>query len=202
MSAVKTGAEHLASLRDNRDVYIDGGRVADVTMHPAFRNSVASAAHLYDFQAAPQHLEQMTFASSATGRRVNRCWQLPTDYSELLSRRQALETWAETHFGFMGRSPDHVASCISGMFMGSELFEAYDRRRAAALRDYYAYARDHDLFLTYVIINPQADRSKPAHAQGDEFHSAGVVDEDPQGFTIRGAKMLATSGIMANEVFV
>ena len=28
---VKTGADHLASLRDGREVYIDGERVADVT---------------------------------------------------------------------------------------------------------------------------------------------------------------------------
>ena len=47
----KTGAEHLASLRDGRAVYIDGARVADVTTHPAFRNAVRSAAALYDFQA-------------------------------------------------------------------------------------------------------------------------------------------------------
>ena len=106
------------------------------------------------------------------------------------------------HFGFMGRSPDHVASCIGGMLMGLDLFEAYDRKRAGALRDYYRYARDNDLFLTYVIINPQADRSKPAHRQADPHLAAGVVDEDGHGLTIRGAKMLATSSIMANEVFV
>ncbi|MDP3494620.1 MAG: 4-hydroxyphenylacetate 3-hydroxylase N-terminal domain-containing protein, partial [Hyphomonadaceae bacterium] len=29
-----------------------------------------------------------------------------------------------------------------------------------------------------------------------------IVDEDSNGLTLRGAKMLATSGIMANEVFV
>ena len=32
--------------------------------------------------------------------------------------------------------------------------------------------------------------------------SAGVVDRDNEGITVRGAKMLATGGIMANEVFV
>ena len=53
-----------------------------------------------------------------------------------------------------------------------------------------------------MIINPQADRSKAAHEQADEFLTAGVVDEDSEGLTIRGAKMLATGGIMANEVFV
>src|SRR5258707_6924451 len=102
----------------------------------------------------------------------------------------------------MGRSPDNVASCIGGMFMGIELFAAYDPKRAAAVRDYYLFARDNDLFLTYVIINPQADRSKAAHAQADPFLAASVVDEDAEGLTMRGAKMLATSSIMANEVFV
>ena len=98
-----------------------------------------------------------------------------------MERRRALEAWAGLHFGFMGRSPDHVASCISGMYMGLDLFEAYDRKRAAAVHDYYRFARDNDLFLTYVIINPQADRSKAAHAQADPFLAAGVVDEDAAG---------------------
>ncbi|TIR28481.1 MAG: 4-hydroxyphenylacetate 3-monooxygenase, partial [Mesorhizobium sp.] len=57
-------------------------------------------------------------------------------------------------------------------------------------------------YLTYVIINPQADRSKSAGEQQDRFLTAGVVDQDAAGLTIRGAKMLATGGIMANEVFV
>ncbi|HTB42476.1 MAG TPA: 4-hydroxyphenylacetate 3-hydroxylase N-terminal domain-containing protein, partial [Acetobacteraceae bacterium] len=43
-----TGAEYMQSLRDGREVYIDGERVADVTAHPAFRNSVRSIARLYD----------------------------------------------------------------------------------------------------------------------------------------------------------
>jgi 4-hydroxyphenylacetate 3-monooxygenase len=202
MRPAKTGQDHVASLRDGRDVYIHGERVADVTTHPAFRNSVRSSAALYDLQSRPGGIDVMTFASPDTGRRVSRSWQLPGSYPELVERRRALEASAELHFGFMGRSPDHVASCISGMFMGVELFEAYDRKRAAAVRDYYAFARDNDLFLTYVIINPQADRSKAAHAQADPFLAACVVDEDAEGLTMRGAKMLATSSIMANEVFV
>ena len=40
----KTGAEHIKSLQDGRTVYIDGKLVGDVTEHPAFRNSVKSAA--------------------------------------------------------------------------------------------------------------------------------------------------------------
>jgi 4-hydroxyphenylacetate 3-monooxygenase len=199
---VKDGAHHLRSLRDGREVFIDGALVADVTTHPAFRNSVQTAASLYDFQSVPENIETMTCVSPDTGGRVNRAWQLPTSYGELVARREALELWAGLHFGFMGRSPDHVASCISGMVMGIDLFEQYDKKRAQAVRDYYRHARDNDVFLSYVIINPQADRSRPVGGEVDPHLVLGVVDEDAAGITVRGAKMLATSGIMSNELMV
>jgi 4-hydroxyphenylacetate 3-monooxygenase len=196
MTRLKTGAQHTASLQDGRQVYLDGGLVRDVTTHKAFRNAVRSVGALYDFQCDPAKAALMTHAGA------NRMWQLPTSYAELVERRGALEAWSELHAGFLGRSPDHVASCIAGMVMGLQVFEAYDPRRAAALADYFRYARDNDLYLTYVIINPQADKSKPANQQASEELSAGVVDEDTVGITIRGAKMLATAGIMANELLV
>jgi 4-hydroxyphenylacetate 3-monooxygenase len=199
---VKSGQDHLQSLRDGREVYHLGQRVSDVTAHPAFRHSVASAAYLYDFQSAPERAESMTFVPPDTGDRVSRWWQMPASYEELASRRAALAASAETHFGFMGRSPDHVASCLAGMLMGIEVFESFDPARAGALRDYYRFARDRDLFLTYVIINPLADRARSASEQGDEFLVARICDRDSQGITVRGAKMLGTSAIMANEVFV
>jgi 4-hydroxyphenylacetate 3-monooxygenase len=201
MSVAKTGDDHLRSLRDGREVYIDGERVADVTTHPAFRNAVRSAAALYDFQARPENLELLTFAPEGGAKRVNRCWQAPRSYDELALRRKALTAWAETTFGFMGRSPDHVASTLLGQVMGIEVFERHGAARAAALRDYFAYARGNDLFLAYVIINPQADRAKDWGAQ-DPFLVAQIVDEDGAGIAVRGAKMLGTSAIMANEVFV
>lgn len=198
---IKTGNQHIAMLRDGREVYLDGKRVTDVTSHPAFRNSIRSYANLYDFQAQPGNVDKMTFQPAGTDRRVSRIWELPTSYSQLVERRQMLEAWTELHYGFMGRSPDHVASCISGMYMGIDVFEQADPARAGALRDYYRYARDNDLFLTYVIVNPQANQSKSAHEQEDKYLAVGIVDQDAEGITVRGAKMLATSGIMANEVF-
>ncbi len=198
---IKNGAQHAASLHDGRQVFIDGNVVDDATRHPAYRNAIASVCKLYDFQSAPENRDLMTYEVGDAGR-ANRMWQLPTTYEELVGRRAALESWAETHAGFLGRSPDHVASCISGMYMGRQVFADHDPDRAAALSDYYQYARDNDLYLTYVIINPQADRSKTASEQSGEHLTAGIVDEDAAGITIRGAKMLATGGIMANEVFV
>lgn len=198
---MKNGQQHTETLRDGRAIFLDGEKVTDPTTHPAYRGVIASVGRMYDFQCRPENRELMTY-DSGNGQRANRIWQLPASYDELVTRRKGLEAWTALHAGFMGRAPDHVASCIAGMYMGHEVFEAYDAKRAKALADYYRYARDNDIYLTYVIINPQADRSKNASQQKDPFLSAGVVDRDAEGITVRGAKMLATGGIMANEVFV
>ena len=87
----KNGQAYLISLRDERTIYIDGRRVADVTSDPAFANAAASAARLYDFQADPANLELMTFRSPTSGGQVNRAWQLPRNCNELVQRRRALE---------------------------------------------------------------------------------------------------------------
>jgi len=201
MTTCKTGAEHIKSLKDGRTVYIDGKLVDDVTEHPAFRNAVKSAAMLYDFQAKPENIELMTFVPNGSNRRVNRSWQMPRNYGEMVQRRKAMQAWAALSYGFMGRSPDHLASALVGQRMGIEVFEKHGAERAKAVRDYFEEASRNDYFLTYVIINPQAERAKDWGEQKEEL-VARIVDEDSGGITIRGAKMLGTSSIMANEVFV
>src|SRR5580692_10853624 len=201
-SMAKDGKAYLSSLRDNRSIYIDGRRVTDVTTDSCFRGVVGTAAGLYDFQAAPENLEQMTFQSPTSGDRVNLAWLLPKTYGDLVRRRQAIEKWSELSCGMIGRSPDHVASSLAGFRMGLQTYRDYDPARAAALESYFQYARDNDLFLSYVIINPQSDKAKSAGGQPDPHLVASVVDEDSEGITIRGAKMLATSGVMANELLV
>jgi 4-hydroxyphenylacetate 3-monooxygenase len=201
MTTCKTGADHIRSLKDGRTVYLDGKLVGDVTEHPAFRNAVRSAALLYDFQSRPENIELMSFMPNGANRRVSRAWQIPRNYQEMLNRRKALEAWAALSYGFMGRSPDHLASSLVGQRIGLDVFERHGSARARAFRNYFEEASRNDYFLTYVIINPQAERSKDWGEQVEEL-VARIVDEDAGGITIRGAKMLGTSSIMANEVFV
>ena len=200
---VKTGADHLAALRDGRQVYIDGELVADVTTHPAFRNAVHQAAALYEYQARPENLERVTFAPSpgAGYARINRCWLLPRSHAELVERRKAMAEWAEQSCGFLGRAPDHVASSLVGQVIGVDVFRRHGPARAQALLDYFDYASRHDCYISYVIINPQADRNKAWGKQQEDL-VARIVDEDSEGITVRGAKMLGTATIMANELLV
>src|SRR5882762_3383176 len=86
----KTGTDHLGSLQDGRAVYIDGKRVEDVTTHAAYRNSVASAALLYDYQARPENIELMTFLPEGGSRRAR-------ELLGSLCRRQAEERERRRH---------------------------------------------------------------------------------------------------------
>lgn len=198
----KSGADHLRSLEDGRCILIDGGKVDCVTKHAAFRNAAHSVAQLYDFQCAAENVERMTFKVPGSGRRVNRCWQLPTSREELVQRREALVAWAELHQGFMGRAPDHVASTLCAMVMGEEVYRRHAGGRYEALRDYFDYARDNDLYVSYVIIDPQGDRSKATGEGANTGVAVSIVDEDSEGITVRGAKMLGTGTVLSNELMV
>ena len=193
---------YIKSLRDGRKVFLEGEAVDDVTTHPGFASAVRSVAKLYDFQSDPKNIERMTFQSPTSAGRVSRCWELPRTYQQLVTRRLALTTWAKLTCGMMGRSPDHVASALGGMVMGIDVFKQYDKKRAAMLLDYYDYARDNDLYLSYVIINPQADKSKGPSGQPDKYLVAAICDEDAEGITVKGAKMLGTGAVISDEVML
>ncbi|NUR98522.1 MAG: Pyoverdin chromophore biosynthetic protein pvcC, partial [Kribbellaceae bacterium] len=55
-----TGAEYLDSIRDDREIWIYGERVKDVTEHPAFRNPARMTARLYDALHDPATHDEIT----------------------------------------------------------------------------------------------------------------------------------------------
>ena len=95
-----------------------------------------------------------------------------------------------------------MSSSLIGQRMGIEVFRRHGAARAKALADYFDYARHNDL-LPHLRHHQSAGRPLArTGAQQAEDLVARIVDEDAAGITIRGAKMLGTGAIMANEVFV
>ncbi|MEC9445482.1 MAG: 4-hydroxyphenylacetate 3-hydroxylase N-terminal domain-containing protein, partial [Chloroflexota bacterium] len=45
-----TGQRYIESLRDGREVWLDGKRIDDVPSHPAFSGMVNELARIYDLQ--------------------------------------------------------------------------------------------------------------------------------------------------------
>ncbi|MFC4533349.1 4-hydroxyphenylacetate 3-hydroxylase N-terminal domain-containing protein [Sphaerisporangium dianthi] len=89
------------------------GLVKDVTTHPAFRNTARSIADLYDLTHDPARVDTLT-VQGADGTRIHRAYHLPRSHEDLVARRQAYKVWSEASFGFLGRSPDYMASGIAG----------------------------------------------------------------------------------------
>jgi 4-hydroxyphenylacetate 3-monooxygenase len=190
---MRTGAEYLRSLKDGRQVFLDGERVKDVTAHGAFREAARSIARLYDIAAAPEMRDRMTFTSPKTGEPVLRGYQIPHSHADLAARRLFSETWAEATFGLMGRTPDHVAGFFCGYAATPRVFAAGGQKFADNVVAFYEQMRDTHLYVSYAIVPPQIDRSKPAHKQSDPALYAGVVKERDDGILISGAQQLATA---------
>ena len=74
---MRTGDSSIESLRDGRNIILDGTRVDDVTTHPGFAGGVRTVARLYDFAADPANRELMTYESPTDGRPVNLSWLVP-----------------------------------------------------------------------------------------------------------------------------
>src|SRR5690349_2954371 len=195
---MRTGSDYLRSLNDGRQVFVDGERVKDVTRHRAFREAARSVARLYDIAAAPELRERMTFVSPKTGEPVLRAYQIPRSHADLRARRLFSETWAEATFGLMGRTPDHVAGFFCGYAATPGVLAAGGQRFADNVVAFYEHARDNHLYVSYAIVPPQIDRSKPAHQQRDPALYAGVVKERDDGIVISGAQQLATAAVYSD----
>jgi 4-hydroxyphenylacetate 3-monooxygenase len=171
---LRTGAQYLEQIGDDgRQVIYDGEVVKNVTTHPAFRGAAQSIARLWDIAANPENRALMTYSSPKTGKPVLRCYHVPESPADLVHRRRMLQRWTEETFGLMGRTPDHVAGFFAGFAARPSFFASAGQQFADNLMAFYEFARDNHLYISYAIVPPQIDRSKPSHKQSDPTLCAG-----------------------------
>lgn len=205
-----TSERYVQSLRDGREVWLDGEKVPDVTAHPAFRDFVHELARIYDLQHSDEYRDKMTFVSPVTGNRVSLSWLIPHSAEDLRRKRGNSEIWAEQTWGQLGRSPDILAPFIIGLFQRRSALSSVknphcDFGENAA--SYYHLCMENDLFLTHALGDPQVDRSEqPQNEQRqvpeDEEVALHVVEETPDGVIVRGGKQVATAAVFSNETYV
>jgi 4-hydroxyphenylacetate 3-monooxygenase len=197
---MRSGADYLKAIGDDRTIYLDGQRVRDVVDHPAFRPIAITMAGLFDKAAEPA--AGMTFTAAETGAKANRIYGIPRSREDLTAFRHAVHTWARHTHGWVGRSPDHVAAFVSGFAAHPEVFVSGERDLSANMLAYHRALLDQSRYVSYAIIPPQVSRATTAHAWDGDFVQAGVVEEKPEGIVVRGAQMLATGGPVADDIFV
>ena len=152
------GARYIESLRDGREVWLHGERVADVTQHPAFRNVVATFAGLYDLQHQAGAQAVMTYLDP-DGVRGSVSYLPPTSPDELLRRRRNTEIWTERSFGMLGRLPDFCAAMLVGFHDTRAELNALHAGLGDNATRYLTYARQNDLALSHGLHDPHMDKT-------------------------------------------
>ncbi|MSP03999.1 MAG: Pyoverdin chromophore biosynthetic protein pvcC [Acetobacteraceae bacterium] len=192
-----TGAEYIASLSDGREVYIDGEKVADVTVHPAFRNTVRSIARLYDALHDPATKSHLTCPTdTGSGGYTHKYFRVPRSRDDMLGAQEAIAGWARLSYGWMGRTPDYKAA-FSNTLGG---FPEYYGKYADNARAWYKRAQEAVLFMNHAIVNPPIDRHKPPEDVKDVY--ASVKRETDSGIYVSGAKVVATSAAFTHYNFM
>jgi anthranilate 3-monooxygenase (FAD)/4-hydroxyphenylacetate 3-monooxygenase len=199
---MRTGKAYIDSLRDGREVWLNGERVKDVTEHPHLRPSIESTARLYDMQFEAAHRDTLTVQSPDTGGEIGRTFQIPRTREDLAARRSATRLWMESSFGFMGRAPDFLNATVMALKTKSAFFAQQSAERQQAVEAYYLHAASQDIFLTHALNDPLPNKTRARHAQEDAGVVLHGVEETPKGLIVSGAKVVATAAAYANEAIV
>ena len=192
-----TAAEYLDALRDEREVYIYGERVKDVTTHPAFRNTVRMIARLYAALHDPKLNDKiLTPTDTGSGGMTHAFFKAPKTPADLLQGRSAIAEWARLTYGWVGRSPDYKASFLATLGANAGFYAPYE---ANASR-WYQFCQERVPYVNHAIIHPPVDRDRPPNEVSDIcIH---VEKETDAGLIISGAKVVATGSVLTNYTFV
>lgn len=199
--AVRNGQQFIAGLRDGREVWYDGKRVADVTVFPEFQAAITSIAELYDLQHDPAHREVLVTEVPELGL-VGRAFEIPRTLDHLRLKREAYITYARANCGMVGRSPDFLNVMLAALAAKRSFFAAASPSGADAMVNYWQHVAKNDLFLTHALLDPQLDKGKLRHQQSDPGICLRVVDENADGLVLSGIKRIATAAPYADELLV
>jgi len=191
------GAEFLESLRDGREVYIYGERVEDVTTHPAFRNSAASVALLYEALHDKAQKDVLTAPTdTGSGGYTHKFFRAARSREEVIAQRDAIAAWARITYGWLGRSPDYKAAFLNTLGANAEFYGKF----AGNARAWYKRGQEAVLFLNHALVNPPIDRNKPVEQVKDVYIT--VQKETDAGIYVSGAKVVATNSALTHYNFL
>ena len=195
------GYEYIAGLTGDREVWLGGERVDDVTAHPGLKRGIGTLAGLYDLQWDPQHHGRMTYPSPTTGDPVGLSFIQPRSREEIAARSAMMKAWAEATFGFMGRSPDFLNVAIAAFAANHQFFSELEPQFGDNIVRYYEHIRENDLCLTHTLINMRVDRSRDGSLDEEDV-ALRKVGQNSDGIVVRGARMLATLAPASDDIAV
>src|SRR5579875_899952 len=197
---IRTGEEYRASIRDGREVWIDGERVGDVTTHPMFRPAVDIRARIYDMAHETATRDVMTYADPETGERNCVAHKLPVTGQDWWDKRRAVDAVLDEAGGVVTRVGDETIGEMWSLYDGQDVLNEVNPAFAGNIRRHVMQAVRADPFHVSANTDPKGDRSKRPQEQDPDM-LLHVVRETDRGIIVRGAKY-ETAAAYANQAFV
>lgn len=195
---IRTGNEYRDSIRDNREVYVNGERVRDVTTHPMFKPLVDIRARFYDMNHAPATRDIMSY-QAPNGERNAVANKLPRTQQDWWDKRRATDTLLEDIGGVVTRVGDETVGEMWSLYDGQDVLNEVDPQFSANIRNHIDKVLVGDPFHVSANTDPKGDRSKAPQDQDPDM-LLHVVKETDAGIIVRGAKY-ETAAAYANQAF-
>jgi 4-hydroxyphenylacetate 3-monooxygenase len=195
---IRNGQQYLDSIRGDRQVYIDGERVKDITRHAAFKPLVDIRARIYDMQHAEATRDALTYVDD-NGERNAIANKLPKSQQDWWDKRGATDTILEAIGGVVTRVGDETVGEMWSLFDGQEMLNEVNSQFSENIRRHITRVLQSDPFHVSANTDPKGDRSKPPQQQDPDM-LLHVVKETDAGIVVRGAKY-ETAAAYANQAF-
>ncbi len=194
---IRTGEQYKDSIRDNREIYINGEKVKDVTAHPQFKPLVDIRARIYDMQHDAATRDVMTLVQNGEVNAVGNA--LPYSQEDWWGKRRATDTVLETVGGVVTRVGDETVGEMWSLYDGQDVLSEIDAQWAKNIENHIHSVIARDPFHVSANTDPKGDRSKAPQDQDPDM-LLHVVKETDAGIVVRGAKY-ETAAAYANQAF-
>lgn len=194
---IRTGEQYKDSIRDNREVYINGERVKDVTAHPMFKPLVDIRARIYDMAHDPDTRDVMTVEQDGEINAIGNA--LPYTQKDWWAKRRATDTVLEDIGGVVTRVGDETVGEMWSLYDGQDVLNEVDPQFSKNIENHIHKVLKGDPFHVSANTDPKGDRSLAPQDQDPDM-LLHVVKETDAGIVVRGAKY-ETAAAYANQAF-
>ena len=203
---IRTGRQYLEGLRDDRNVWMHGKKVQDVTNENGLKRCAHTLANFIDRQHEPKYINNLTYIDD-DGDRCALAFKTPKSKEDIKDRGKSYYEWAKWSNGYFGRTPDYKNASLMSFAAASSFLEKGikgqgGKTMAQNMVNYYNYVRKNDKVLTHTLVNPTYNHQQGYKGKFSEKVALQVVKETDAGIIVNGARLLATLGPLADEIEV
>ena len=164
---IRTGEDYRDSIKDGRDVWINGARVDNLCGHPQLKPIIDVRARIYDMQHASETQEAMTYEDA--GERFAIGLRLPFEKQDWQDKRDAVDLVTRDIGGVVTRMGDETIGEMWSLWDGKDILNEIDPRFAQNIERHIRQAIKADPFHVSANTDPKGDRSKAPQDQDPDM---------------------------------